>query len=216
MPQTGTSPVVSISGDIDELAGRARSLRDRLPAAVAVLPGDATNAKRLALAVLGLRLADLIDGIVGTVLARQVVPPAILARATIETAAAIHYAAQAPADLPLGLKILAGSKSPDFVGDAIQPVHVADLVRALKGRWSGLVGTYDALSEWVHPNYAGALGAFGDRVIDEDRLRYVMLDRRYLAWDDIRAASLGSFDVYEDAWALIIGGEPLKTHVVGE
>lgn len=110
---------------------------------------------------------------------RRLIPGVILTRAVIETVAltfSLHkqiesyfrsYDADALDDF-LMLSLMA-SRLPD---SAHQATNIITLVKHVEKKIPGFEQTYNSLSEYTHPNWAGVLGAFGE--IDKEAFELLL------------------------------------------
>jgi hypothetical protein len=123
------------------------------------------------------RMAELSTATIQLFESRQLLPAFILTRSTIETAALLYclYRSleQFNADHDLQnldksflMRALMGSKHEDATHTAYSVLTAVDKLDKVV---EGIRHDYDELSEFLHPNWAGVMGAFGK--IDKDNFR---------------------------------------------
>ncbi len=96
------------------------------------------------------------------------------------------------------MRLLAGSK---IWPELPKPVHVLDLVRKIDKTVTGIMASYDRLSEFVHPNWSGVAGLYS-KIDQKNFVTYFGRGLRNAdsSRDMIANALLGSLGAFEYAY----------------
>lgn len=178
----GAGPTKDSIRDVERLAAQ---LRGRLPISLSgrSLSEMTKVPYKAALLDSGLsyRAAELAEGTLELIHSRRMIGAILTARAVVETAALHYYAVKKVVQsLETGsivesddilYRALVGSP---FYGDGeVKPIQVLTAIDHVDKKFPGYRSVYDEQSEFAHPNWFGANGAYAGANETEDRVEFL-------------------------------------------
>ena len=158
--------------------------------------------------VLAKRIYELAQAAFNLFAENKIIPAIILTRSVVETSACLEY-------LYEGINSSLSDKSTEklekilmkmFIGtkndpEVVDPIHLMDIIRKVDKKYDGFLFSYEELSEFCHPNWAGCIGSYSEIMSDSPIVKVGMSDAVMEYPKDLGIVSLlGAMELFLSAY----------------